>query len=779
MTTRPNRIVTYATILALPLGCGAQVVSANLTATDSRAIVKRSLRYFAERDERPVEAVVYKKVGNTGLQLLVCKPDGWQPGEKRPAMVWIHGGGWVAGSPKQFVPHMKCSAARGAVAFGVQYRLMKSRGYRDDKKLSDEENRRLKEEKHRAFMDGPGLRDCIADCGDAIRHIREHADELGVDTDRISVIGDSAGAYLAACLGTLAEGDARANAVIACSSISDLTTGFGPGYVKPSGDGSGKSLADDPERMARAKALSPLFNISENGTSFLILAGRNDWLKDEPKRFYEALKEGGSDCELKLYTAARHAFIVYGYTATDEQVTRAILDMDAFLVKRGLLDGPPSLAMPRDAVCVPEPPLTPPDGAGGIAFDNHGNYWTLVSGVLHVLPAQANAKWVKDDLSGLPGGTWRWVQADEFGFVWVSDGRRVLRMDPHKPDEGWFDISADPRFPDDKITAMTVAPSGAVQVTFRKRGALELDRVKDTTRIDALTETAWQRDWQLVARMPSGTHDLSGDVLNGKFYMDWAITGDLGYPSTGKFHSELLEFDPALAQWRIVADYGLPRGYCAVGALDGKIWTVAGAALNPRGERYNPTLTQLCDPATGTITRGPDLPVAIPSAIALSAGKRLYVLGLPSGKDALLKLFNIGVGEGSWTAEPDGPAGGGSSYGTELDGKLYTVVPHKYIAIFDTESKTWETTEAPHFPRSPAISHYRGEIWVMGGRTKEGGKVSYIYNPDKRLWRKGPDLPREIVWGCAFNIDGSLYMTGGQGGRCYNNRTFRLREERP
>ena len=67
----------------------------------------------------------------------------------------------------------------------------------------------------------------------------------------------------------------------------------------------------------------------------------------------------------------------------------------------------------------------------------------------------------------------------------------------------------------------------------------------------------------------------------------------------------------------------------------------------------------------------------------------------------------------------------------------------------------------------------------MGGRTREGGEVSYIYNPDSRKWRRGPDLPREIVWGCAFNLDGGLYITGGQGGRCYNNRTFRLREERP
>ncbi len=61
-------------------------------------------------------------------------------------------------------------------------------------------------------------------------------------------------------------------------------------------------------------------------------------------------------------------------------------------------------------------------------------------------------------------------------------------------------------------------------------------------------------------------------------------------------------------------------------------------------------------------------------------------------------------------------------------------------------------------------------------RTSEGGSVTYICSPDSGQWRKGPSLPREIVWGAAFSIDGDLYLTGGGAGRCYNNRTFRLRD---
>jgi dienelactone hydrolase len=224
---------------------------------------------------------------------------------------------------------------------------MKPSGYRDDKKKSEEENRRAREARHRAFMEGPSLSDCIADCEDAMRYIRRNAPELGVDPGRISVIGASSGAHLAACMGTVAAGDARADAVIACSSISDLTYGFGGAAVKPGKDGEGRTLEEDHDRMARARAMSPYHNIATNGTSFFILHGRNDWLKDEPERFFQALKGVGVDCEYKAYPTARHAFIVYGYSATLEEISQALIDMDGFLTKRGLLDGPTSIMMPN------------------------------------------------------------------------------------------------------------------------------------------------------------------------------------------------------------------------------------------------------------------------------------------------------------------------------------------------------------------------------------------------------------------------------------------------
>lgn len=475
--------------------------------------------------------------------------------------------------------------------------------------------------------------------------------------------------------------------------------------------------------------------------------------------------------------------------------------------------------IPEPIAALRQPARPAPDAAGAVVFDLHGNFWTLVPDIsgkykqLYVLPAQAAEAWQADTLSQLPKANWRWLITDAFGMLWVANETQVLRMDPHHPQVGWQDLSADSAFPQDAITAISSSPNGAVLVALKQGTLLELDRVqpKGATRprnqlnafeaperiqkvvtaddgaiwVQSGNKTyrqppaadAWQHNWQCIARMPSGTHDLSGDVLDGKFYMDWAITGDFGYPSTGTMHTKLLTFDPVSKHWSTAADYGLPRGYCGVAALDAKIWTISGAATNADGERFNSTLTQVFDPTSGSMTTGPELPVAIPSCIALSSGTRLYVLGYPKGTDRPLKLYSIGPGESDWRSEPDGPIGGGSSFGTELDGKLYTVVGHRYLAIFDTATSSWETSVAPHSPRSPAVGHYQGEIWVMGGRNSESEDVSYIFSPKTKQWRKGPQLPRKLIWGCAFNIDGQLYLNGGYGygGRGFNNVTYRLR----
>ena len=96
----------------------------------------------------------------------------------RPALFWIHGGGYVMGSPDQGDFRVKdMVSAIGGVGVSVDYRLAPETPY-------------------------PGP---VEDCYATLKWLYTHASELGVDPTRIAIAGSSAGAGLAAALGLLAR----------------------------------------------------------------------------------------------------------------------------------------------------------------------------------------------------------------------------------------------------------------------------------------------------------------------------------------------------------------------------------------------------------------------------------------------------------------------------------------------------------------------------------------------------------------------------------------------
>ena len=103
------------------------------------------------------------------------------PGERRPALLQIHGGGWVIGDKReQGQPLMTHLASRGWVCFAINYRLSPQATFPDH----------------------------IVDVKRAIRWIREHAAEYGADPDFLCVTGGSAGGHLAA-LAAVSANDPR------------------------------------------------------------------------------------------------------------------------------------------------------------------------------------------------------------------------------------------------------------------------------------------------------------------------------------------------------------------------------------------------------------------------------------------------------------------------------------------------------------------------------------------------------------------------------------------
>lgn len=256
----------------------------------------------ASRPPAPV-ARVYKTVGDMELRLHIFNPSGLDEGDKRPAIVFFFGGGWVSGSPGQFFPHCQYLASRGMVAISAEYRVKN----RHDTTPFE----------------------CVTDGKSAVRWVRTHAGELGVDPDRIAAGGGSAGGHVAACAG-IVQGVDEEHEDASVSSVPNALVLFNPVV----------DLSEMADRFGeRELAISPVRHVREDLPPTIIFHGTADQLVpiESVERFCEKMTEAGNRCELVKFEGRPHAFFNYGTSKEDyaETVRRA----DRFLTSLGYLEG--------------------------------------------------------------------------------------------------------------------------------------------------------------------------------------------------------------------------------------------------------------------------------------------------------------------------------------------------------------------------------------------------------------------------------------------------------
>lgn len=229
----------------------------------------------------PGEVHVYKKVEQRELKLYVVKPADWKAGDKRPAIVFYFGGGFVGGTPAQFAEQAKYLASRGMVSVLVEYRVLTGK----------------------TVSKGPAL--CVMDAKSAMRWVRGHAGELGVDPARIASAGGSAGGYLAAFVGMIEGVDdpqddkqvsAKSNAMVLFNPVIDETF---------------HSIRDGESGKGRPGQYLPIQNVSPDDPPAIIFFGTNDDLGKNVLKFKEAMAKAGVKCEVKLYEGQKHGFFNY------------------------------------------------------------------------------------------------------------------------------------------------------------------------------------------------------------------------------------------------------------------------------------------------------------------------------------------------------------------------------------------------------------------------------------------------------------------------------------
>ena len=177
----------------------------------------------------------------------------------------------------------------------------------------------------------------------AIRYVRAHAAEYGIDPDRVGMMGFSAGGHLTSTVGThFAAGDAQASDPLdRISSRPDFLVLVYP-VIDALGPASVGSfhwlLGDTPDPAVMADLANDKKVTAQTPPTFLVAASDDDAVSPfNSVNFYTALVEAGVPAELHLYEYGRHGF---GMAALDPVLGQWTDALDHWLEQRGLLTAP-------------------------------------------------------------------------------------------------------------------------------------------------------------------------------------------------------------------------------------------------------------------------------------------------------------------------------------------------------------------------------------------------------------------------------------------------------
>ncbi len=260
------------------------------TVRQQRALMTAAMPLPDMQDAKVEERCIVSSAGHE-IGMLVHSPT--KPAPARPAVLHIHGGGYVMGTAKMGVAaNLQKALDADCVVVSVDYRLAPE-----------------------TIHPGP-----LEDCYEALKWLHQNAASLGVDRKRIAVLGESAGGGLAAALALLARDRGEVSIVhqhLIYPMIDDRTCvakthGFAGEFVwtansnlfgwssllgrAPGGEGISCYAA-----AARAENLAGL-------PSTFIAVGALDLFVQEDVQYARRLIDAGVPTELHVYPGAYHGF---------------------------------------------------------------------------------------------------------------------------------------------------------------------------------------------------------------------------------------------------------------------------------------------------------------------------------------------------------------------------------------------------------------------------------------------------------------------------------------
>lgn len=247
------------------------------------------------------QVLTARSVRQLHMSVLVPRTD-----QLKPAIIYFPGGGFTSAEHNKFIVMRMALAEAGFVVAAAEYRTIPD------------------------IFPAP-----LIDARSAVRYIRQHAADYGVDPTRIGVLGDSAGGWLAQMLGTTNGDDTFDKGSNLCqpSDVQAVATLYGISDLRNIGAGfseavqhahhspavteallvhgvafnefAGASITSSP---AKALAASPVGHMSADTPPFLIMHGSKDSLvsPEQSATLYQTLKERGNSADYIIIDGAEH-----------------------------------------------------------------------------------------------------------------------------------------------------------------------------------------------------------------------------------------------------------------------------------------------------------------------------------------------------------------------------------------------------------------------------------------------------------------------------------------
>tara|TARA_E500000331_G_scaffold354674_1_gene408292 strand:+ start:3918 stop:4730 length:813 start_codon:yes stop_codon:yes gene_type:complete len=227
------------------------------------------------------KGIVIGKAGDRDLEADLYLPE--KNGDRRPALVIVHGGGWRKGSRNGVKGFGLLLSRSGFVCLCPSYRLSPEAPW-------------------------PAQ---IEDVKCAIRYLKANHQSLGLDPERVGIIGDSAGGHLALMVAVAEafEGDGGHGDVY--SDVKAVASMYGPTAIQFGTDNEGRTMLMGPDATeADYKGASPLTYDLSDFPPCLLIHGAEDPAVPlaESTNFYEKLMDRKRKAELHIFADEGHAF---------------------------------------------------------------------------------------------------------------------------------------------------------------------------------------------------------------------------------------------------------------------------------------------------------------------------------------------------------------------------------------------------------------------------------------------------------------------------------------